>query len=106
MKKVINSTLSEKENSVAFIAKELLSNNGALFNSLWSENGYIAVAEHFKAGVKNGKISSNWYEKIYMTLQNKCGRYNNNFSKINAQTYLANLMLAGDGMGITNNEIR
>jgi len=106
MKKIINSNLSEKKNSVAFIAKELLSNNAALFNSLWSANGYIAIIDYFKNGVKNGAISNNWFDKIQFTLKSKCERYNNNFSKINAQTYLANLMLAGDGMGIINNEIR
>lgn len=108
MKKIINSTLSEEKNSVAFIAKELLSNNGVIFNSIWSDNGYLSIIDYFKRGVNTGAISMNWYNKIADTLKSKCGKYpkDNFYSKINAQTYMANLMLAGDGMGIENNEIR
>ena len=108
MKKIINSTLSEKTNSVAFIAKELLSNNAAIFNSLWSNDGYLSVINYFKKGVETGAISNSWFNKLSMALKTKCGKYpkDNFYSKLNAQTYIANLMLAGDGMGLENNEIK
>lgn len=107
MKKVITN-LSEAENSVACIAKELLSNNAVIFNSLWSNDGYLSVVEYFKKGVTSNAISNNWYNKILNTLKLKCGKYpkNNFYAKSNAQMYIANLMLAGDGMGIANNEIK
>ena len=108
MKKIINSTLSEKKNSVAFLAKELLSDNAVIFNSIWSNDGYLSIIDYFKSGLNSGAISNNWFNKISETLKNKCGKYSkeNIYSKMNAQTYLANLMLAGDGMGIINNEIK
>lgn len=108
MKKVIASTLSEKSNSVAFIARELLSDNAVVFNSIWANDGYLSIIDYFKRGVDSGAISNNWLNKISTILQNKCGKYpkNNFYAKLNAQTYLANLMLAGDGMGLENNEIK
>lgn len=106
MKKVINSTLSEKTNSVANIAKELLSNNAVIFNSIWANNGYLSIIEYFKKGVNSG-ISKEWFNKLSGVLKGKCGKYpkDNYFAKANAMTYLSNLMLAGDGMGLENNAI-
>ena len=108
MKKVIASTLSEKDNSVAFIAKELLSNNAAVFNSIWANEGYLSIIDYFKRGVDSGAISNNWLNKISTILKSKCGKYpkDNFYAKLNAQGYLANLMLAGDGMGLENNGIK
>ena len=107
MKKIIKSNLSEKNNSVAFIAKELLSNDAVIFNSIWSNNGYLSIIDYFKKGVESGAISNKWFNKISNTLDNKCRKYSKDsfYSKISVQTYLSNLMLAGDGMGIENNEI-
>ena len=107
MKKCININLSEQNDTVANIAKNLLSNDGIIFNSLWANNGYQAIIDYFKRGIESHTISNNWINKISNTLKSKCGKYpkNNNYSKYNAMTYLSNLMLAGDGMGLENNDI-
>lgn len=106
MKKTI-SNLSEQTNSVANIAKELLSNNGIIFNSIWANNGYISIIEYFKKGLNSG-ISEEWFNKLSNTLKIKCGKYHkdNFYAKTNAMMYLSNLMLAGDGVGLENNNIK
>jgi len=105
MKKSI-SNLSEQTNSVANIAKELLNNDGVIFNAIWSNNGYLSIIEYFKKGINSG-ISKEWFAKLSAALKSKCGKYNkdNYYAKTNAMIYLSNLMLAGDGMGIENNAI-